>query len=204
MNRRHTLAPALLLAAGLALTACGTSGDDPKKPQAQDPAAVSVAVAVKYETAVNARDWRRVCELSTQQLRDGTVEQCMADSAPTTPTAAPSTTASATATFDPPRYADGSTMPPPKPKPTSSGPDRAKTGPVTVERGPVQVSAIGDYAAGYGVMVSFSVTWPNETSTVRTALRVVKEGGVWRVDQSEDVHDGDMVQGDPIVNALMW
>ncbi|MGW0121720.1 hypothetical protein [Streptomyces sp. NPDC003327] len=199
MKRRHT-APALLLAAGLALTGCGESADDAKQ---DDPAAAALAVARDYQSAALARDWRRACELSTTRLRRGTVEECAARHTRPTPTATATASASPTATSDPPTYADGSTMKP-LPKPTSTGPERASTGPVTPAGEPIQVPATADHPAGYGVMLTYTVTWPSETSTARKALRVVQESGTWRVDQREDVQDSDMAHGDPIRDALAW
>ncbi|MEV6332252.1 hypothetical protein [Streptomyces sp. NPDC051909] len=207
MNRRHALAPALLLAAGLALTGCSDTADDPKKKETADPAAAVLAVARDYQQAANADDWRRACELSTTRLRRGTVEQCatrLTRAPSATPTTNPSSTPSPSAsTYDPPTYADGSTMEPFPTRPTPSGPERASTGPVKTEGAPVDVPASGKHPAGIGVLLSYTVTWPTETSTVRTALRVVKEAGVWRVDQSEDVQDGDAAHGDPIRDALV-
>ncbi|MFE1384238.1 hypothetical protein ACFW6S_35370 [Streptomyces sp. NPDC058740] len=205
MNRRHATTPALLLAAGLALTGCSDTADDHKKAQTQDPAAAVIAVARSYQQAAIADDWRRACELSTTRLRRGTVEQCAArltltpSATPTAPTTSPSPSKS----YEPPTYADGSTMDPFPTKPTPSGPETASTGPVTVEGVPVDVPASGQHPAGLGVLFSYTVTWPSETSTVRMALRVVKEAGVWRVDQSEDVQDGDAAHGDPIRDALL-
>ncbi|MFD7978767.1 hypothetical protein [Streptomyces sp. NPDC059071] len=204
MNRRHTAAPALLLAAGLALAGCSDTADDAKKKQ--DPAAAALAVARDYQQATLADDWRRACELSTTRLRRGTVEQCAARHTPTataTPTT-PSSSASVSpsATYEPPTYADGSTLQPSPSKTATPGPERASTGPITTEGAPVQVPAAGDHPAGWGVLLTYTVTWPSETSTARKALRVVQEGGAWRVDQREDVHDDDVAHGDPIHDAL--
>ncbi|MFE7412717.1 hypothetical protein [Streptomyces laurentii] len=202
MTRRHAAVPALLLAAGLALTGCSTPPDnDAKKtgPSA-DPAAAALAVARDYQKATLALDWRRACELSTTRLRGGTVEQCTARHTPDpTPTATPSPTA--TATFEPPTYADGSTARP-RPTKTTAGPERASTGPVTPSGAPVEVPAAGEHPAGWGVMLTYTVTWPTSTSTARKALRVVQEDTEWRVEQREDVQDSDLQHGDPVRDAL--
>ncbi|MFG3041857.1 hypothetical protein ACGFYZ_33650 [Streptomyces sp. NPDC048330] len=202
MKRHHATAPALLLAAGLALTGCGGNADDAKQ---DDPAAAALAVARDYQSASLARDWRRACELSTVRLRRGTVQECAARNIGPTPaaTATPTASPSPTETFDPPTYADGSTMKP-RPKPTTSGPDRASIGPVTPEGQPIEIAAYGDHPAGYGVMFSYTVTWPSETTIARTTVRIVQESGAWRVDQHEDVQDSDMAHGDPIRDTLNW
>ncbi|MFF0561491.1 hypothetical protein [Streptomyces sp. NPDC004266] len=202
MKRRHATAPALLLAAGVVLTGCGESADDAKQ---DDPAAAALAVARDYQSAANTLDWHRACELSTIRLRRGTIEECAGRNIGPAPTATapPTASASPTKTFDPPTYADGSTMQP-LTRPTPSGPDRASTGPVTPEGEPIEISAYGDHPAGYGVMLSYTVTWPSETTTARQTLRVVQEAGEWRVDQYEDVQDNDMAHGDPIRDTLNW
>jgi hypothetical protein len=73
---------------------------------------------------------------------------------------------------------------------------------VVVQGDPVKVPASEDHPAGYGVLVTYTVTWPDSTSTARRALRLVAEGDAWRVDQREDVQDGDMGRGDPVTAAL--
>ncbi|MFF0052590.1 hypothetical protein [Streptomyces sp. NPDC005498] len=205
---RRTATPAvLLLAAGLALAGCSggdSGGDDPKKKE-KDPAAAAVAVARDYQKAANALDWRRACELSTAALRRGTVDQCAARNiGPETATPTPSAPASEspTASVSPPTYADGSTPDALPSKSTAPGPDRASTGPVTAQGAPVKVPASAGHPAGYGVLLTYTVTWPDDTSTARKALRLVEEGGTWRVDQREDVQDGDMGHGDPATAAL--
>jgi hypothetical protein len=203
---RRTAAPAvLLLAVGLALTGCSDSGDDAGKGDAtptKDPTAAAVAVAKEYQEAANRLDWRRACELSTKALRRGTVDQCAARNiGPETATPSAPASESPTATFSPPTYADGST-PEPIESTSASGPERAETGPVVVQGDPVKVPASEDHPAGYGVLVTYTVTWPDSTSTARRALRLVAEGDAWRVDQREDVQDGDMGRGDPVTAAL--
>ncbi|MFF6835272.1 hypothetical protein ACFY84_25935 [Streptomyces sp. NPDC012438] len=203
MKRHHVTLTAPLLAAGLTLTGCGESTDDAKK---QDgPAGAVLAVAIEHQRAANALDWKRVCELRTVRMRRGTVEECAARNIGPAPTNTPSASASAspTETFDPPRYADGSTVPP-LPKPTMTGPDRASLGPVTPEGPPIEISAYGDHPAGYGVLLTYTVTWPDETSTARKSVRVIQEEGEWRVDQREDVGDKAMAHGDPIRDTLNW
>jgi hypothetical protein len=205
---RRTAAPALLIAAGLALAGCsgdGSKDDDAGGAKKKDPAAAALAVAKEYQQAANALDWRRACELSTAALRRGSVDQCAARNVgPETATPTPSAPASEspTATVSPPTYADGSTPDALPSKTATTGPDRASTGPVTASGKPVKVPAAGDHPAGYGVLLTYTVTWPDDTSTSRKAVRVVPVGGAWRVDQREDVQDGDMGHGDPITAAL--
>ncbi|MDR3081862.1 MAG: hypothetical protein LBV60_13220 [Streptomyces sp.] len=202
MTRHHAAVPALLLAAGLALTGCSTPPDsDAKKTeQPADPAAAALKVARDYQNATLALDWRRACELSTTRLRGGTVDECTARHTPKpTPTTTPTPTA--TETFEPPTYADGSTARPLPSKTTAPGPERASTGPVTPSGAPVEVPAAGDHPAGWGVLLTYTVTWPTSTSTARKALRVVQEDG-WRIEQREDVQDSDLQHGDPVRDAL--
>ncbi|MFI8829019.1 hypothetical protein [Streptomyces sp. NPDC053431] len=202
MTRHPSItALALLFAVGLALAGCSKTTNDANK---EDPAAAAVAIAREYQQAALAQDWRKMCELRTERMRYGTVEQCTADNTPSSEAATRSTptSASPTTTFDPPTYADASTMPPLPSKTAASGPDRASTGPVKTEGTPIEVPAAGEHPAGWGVMLTYIVTWPSQTTTSRKALRVVQEAGMWRVDQHEDVQDGDMVQGNPIRNSL--
>ncbi|MGW6569962.1 hypothetical protein [Streptomyces sp. NPDC054975] len=204
--KRHAAVPALLVAAGLALAGCsGEPADDAPKTEKKDPAAAALTVAREYQQATNRLDWRRACELSTERLRDGSVEECAGRNVgPATATPTPSAPASASPSpsFSPPTYADGSTMQPLPPKTSAPGPDRASTGPVKPEGAAVKVPASGDHPAGWGVLLTYSVTWPDSTSTARKAVRVVEEKGAWRVDQREDVQDGDMTHGDPVRDAL--
>lgn len=215
MTRRHVPATALLLAAGLALAGCSGKGADPDPKKPAEPAAAALAVAREYQEAALRLDWHRACELSTAAKRSGTVEECAgrnigpspspsaADSA--SPSAAPSPSPSDDGwgwSASPSTRADGSTVQPRATKSKTPGPDRASTGPLTLEGEPVSVVAIGNHPAGFGVMFSYAVIWPTETSTARKALRVVEEGGQWLVDQREDVKDTDISHGDPVRAAL--
>ncbi|MFF6984263.1 hypothetical protein ACFZAV_42875 [Streptomyces sp. NPDC008343] len=203
---RRTAVPALLLTAGLALAGCsgdGSKDDDAGGKKTTDPAAAALAVAKEYQQAANALDWRRACELSTAALRRGSVDECAARNVgPATATPSAPASESPTATVSPPTYADGSTPDALPSKTAATGPDRASTGPVTASGRPVNVPAAGDHPAGYGFLLTYTVTWPDDTSTSRKAVRVVEEGGAWRVDQREDVQDGDMGHGDPVTAAL--
>ncbi|MGW2672366.1 hypothetical protein ACWC5F_30485 [Streptomyces sp. NPDC001272] len=204
--KRHHLVPALLLA-GLALAGCSAdpAAQDPKKPEA-DPAAAAVAVAREYQEAAMRLDWHRACELSTAAKRRGTVEECAGRNIGPSPSPSAEQSPSASATpsdeWSPLVRADGSTVQPKARKTTSPGPDRASLGPLTQEGQPVQVPAIGNHPAGWGVMFSYAVVWPTETSTARVSVRVVEEGGAWRVDQREDVKDSDISHGNPARDAL--
>ncbi|MGW3377411.1 hypothetical protein [Streptomyces hydrogenans] len=190
---------ALLLTAGLALAGCSTPADDDAKKN--DPVADATAVAVAYKEAALALDWPKACELSTPRLRRGTVQEC-ADRHPTPAASTPTPSPTRTRATAPPTYADGGAIPTLTPR-TPSGPERATTGPVTVQGAAVDVAAAGDHPAGYGVLLTHTVTWPGKpASTSRTALRVVAEGDTWRIDQHEDIQDGDMRGGDPIRAAL--
>ncbi|MFF9908795.1 hypothetical protein ACF1HU_35945 [Streptomyces olivaceus] len=198
--KRHALT---LLVAGLALTACtGEAADDDAKQK--DPSAAARAVAREYQQAANVQEWRTACRLSTAALRRAMTEQCAPRSSePTTTAPTPSAPASPspTASDSPPTYADGSTMKPLPSKTRAPGPDRASTGPIKTGK-PVKVPAVDDHPAGYGVLVTYTVSWPTDTSTSRKALRVVQQGGGWRIDQHEDVHDGDLGHGDPVPAIL--
>jgi hypothetical protein len=151
-----------------------------------------------YQEAHNARDWRAVCARSSHRLRDGSVGECAARHE----LPAPSPTRSEPSPSQkPPTYADGST---PEPAASSSptGPERAKTGAISAG-GLVQVPAVGRHPTGYGVEVTYIVTWPGqEATTTRRALRLVREDGAWRVDQHEEIQKGDLGYDSPVLTAL--
>ncbi|MGW2227457.1 hypothetical protein [Streptomyces formicae] len=191
---------ALLLTAGvLALAGCSSSSEDKaggKKPA--DPTEAVLKVARSYQEAKNRQDWRDWCAMSSPRLRGGTVAACVTENTPSSPSATPE---EPSPTFSPPTYADGST-PKPRTRPSSSGPERADTGPVTASD-VVTVPAAEDHPAGYGVLITYTVKWPGkEATTTRRALRLVDDGGAWLVDQHEDVQEGDMGHGSPVRTAL--
>ncbi|WP_432158062.1 hypothetical protein [Streptomyces sp. bgisy153] len=152
-----------------------------------------------YQSAVNSDDWAKACGLRTERYRHGSVKECVADNAPKTQSPEPTPTESDE--FPPLRRADGSVVPG-KSTPSATGPDRAKTGTVKASS-PQSVPAIGDHPAGTGVLVEYSVTWPDSTTTSRKALRVVRQGDTWLVDQSEDIAASDDAHGNPVRDALM-
>ncbi|MEW2310656.1 hypothetical protein AB0918_18780 [Streptomyces sp. NPDC006864] len=196
MNPRLTrlLVPLLLTAAG----AAGCS-DNPGKTGTPAPGpdlAAVVAAARDHQAAALEPDWTRACGLRTERLRRGSVKDCADRN--TAPTAAKE---SAVPPTGGPVYDDGSTaLPQPSRTP---GPDRADTGPVRSEGDPVAVPAQGDHPAGYGVLLSYTVTWPGKPASIsRRAVRVVREGDAWRVDQYETVQPSDMAHSDPVRDAL--
>ncbi|MGO4420523.1 hypothetical protein AB4Z54_17800 [Streptomyces sp. MCAF7] len=206
MTRQATIT-AGLIAAGLLLAGCASSDDqDKKESKPTEPKAAVLKAARTYQEAANRLDWRTACTFSSRRLRDGTVAECAdRNVGPASPTPSQTTTASESASpspsVSPPTYADGST-PDPLPSRTSTGPDRATLGPVTAG-GIVKVPAVGDHPAGYGVLITYTVHWPGKpAATTRRALRLVSDGGAWRVDQHEDVQDGDMGHGSPVLAAL--
>ncbi|MFJ4778309.1 hypothetical protein [Streptomyces sp. NPDC088762] len=72
---------------------------------------------------------------------------------------------------------------------SSSGPEAGRSKASDV----VEVPAVGKHLAGYGVLVTFA--WPkNPHETQRVALRMVEEGGSWKVDQREKVRPKDMAR----------
>ncbi|MGI5353616.1 hypothetical protein ACQEU8_36390 [Streptomyces sp. CA-250714] len=163
-----------------------------------DATAAAVQVARTYQIAVNGDDWTKACGLRTERYRHGSVKECVVDNAPKTESPEPTPTESE---FPPLRRADGSVVPG-KSTPSATGPDRAKTGTVKAST-PQSVPAIGDHPAGTGVLVEYSVTWPDSTTTSRKALRVVRQGGTWLVDQAEDIAESDEAHGNPVRDALM-
>ncbi|GHH56213.1 hypothetical protein [Streptomyces candidus] len=210
MTRKTTAA---VLAAGvLALAGCSSGDDGGVKGSASNTSAggqlapeddALVKVATRYQEAANRLDWHTACSLSTSRMRDGTVEECAARFTVDEPRrAAPSELSSPSPSISPPTYADGST-PEPVASRTPTGPDRADTGPVSASD-VVEVPAVEDHPAGYGVLVTYTVQWPDKNATTtRSALRLVRHGGAWLVDQDEDVQEGDMVgHGSPVRAAL--
>lgn len=206
MMRKTTAAAALVTAGILAVAGCSSSSDDEGTKgkgsnggqQAPEDDAL-LKVAKRYQEAANSVDWRTACGLSSSRLRRGTVEECVDRNTPDAPAAEESSSPSPS--FEPPTYADGST-PEPIASNTPSGPERADTGPVTPSD-VVAVPAAGTHPAGYGVLVTYTVQWPGKDAfTTRHALRLVREGGAWVVDQHEEVQDGDMGHGSPVRAAL--
>lgn len=163
-----------------------------------DTTAAAVQTAQTYQSAVNGDDWAKACSLRTERYRHGSVKECVTDNAPKTESPEPSPTESDE--FPPLRRADGSVVSG-KPKPSATGPDKAETGTVKAS-GPESVPAIGDHPAGTGVLVEYTVTWPDSTTTSRKAVRVVQQGDTWLVDQSEDIAESDEAHGNPVRDAL--
>ncbi|MEU9237110.1 hypothetical protein [Streptomyces subrutilus] len=187
MSRYRTTTAALLLVSVLALTGCSESGGDDRK--SDDPKKAVAAVAKEWQEADHRGDYRRLCELSTAREKHGTMDQCIVFHGGATPQSS-SSAASSPSAPSAPSAASGSLAP--------SGPDGASTGPVTVEGDPVEVPAVGKHPAGWGVMVTFTVS----KTIDRYALRVVDEGGTWKVDQYTEVQGHEMSQGNPVLAAL--
>ncbi|GGU49979.1 hypothetical protein [Streptomyces violascens] len=197
------LAATLLLASGCSSHDSDRQDHGAPAPSASTPdtRAAVIQTARSYQEAALRQDWRAACGLSTARLRGGSVEDCIKASTASTPS--PGTSSTPTPEADPPRYADGST-PKPRATHTTGGPDRADTGPVTASAADlVKAPAAGDHPAGWGALVTYTVTWPGKPPTTsRNALRLVDEGGTWRVDQYEDVQAGDEGHGSPVLAAL--
>ncbi|MEU6467490.1 hypothetical protein [Streptomyces sp. NPDC046976] len=198
MMRSKTTTTAVLAAGMFALAGCSSSADHNSPKGTPDDTLVKVAT--RYQVAANSLDWRTACTLSTPGLRGGTVAQCAARNLPAS-SAGPSSRPTASPSAEPLRYADGST-PEPVESSTPTGPARGKTGPVRASD-VISVPEDEDHPAGYGVLVTFTVTWPEQSPTTeRRALRLVRDGGAWLIDQHEDVQDGDMGHGSPVRAAL--
>ncbi|MCX5426081.1 hypothetical protein [Streptomyces sp. NBC_00078] len=202
MKRSTTISTAaLVLAAGLLASGCSSGKDGKAEDKQEDPTAAVLKVARSYQEADNREDWAAACGMSSKRLRGGTVEECTAKHTPPSPTPTDEASSSPSPSFEPPTYADGST-PQPRASRTSSGPERADTGAVSASD-VVEVAAVEDHPAGYGVLVTYTYQWPDkDPETTRRALRLVDEGGSWVVDQHEDVQDGDMGHGSPVRAAL--
>ncbi|MFD3821841.1 hypothetical protein [Streptomyces sp. NPDC058625] len=201
MKRAVTAAVTAAAATALLIAGCssndeggkGTTGGDSNA----DATKAALQVAQKYQSAVNDEDWPTACRLRTERYRHGSVKECVANNQPKTESPEPTPSESE---FPPLRRADGSIVPG-KSTPSASGPDRAETGEVKASA-PQDVPAIGDHPAGTGVRVEYTVTWPDSTTTSRKALRVVRQGDRWLVDQSEDIAESDEAHGDPVRDAL--
>ncbi|MEV4506052.1 hypothetical protein [Streptomyces klenkii] len=168
--RRRTLELGAMVAVAALSAGCSSDRPDSKPDVEGGPAAAVTKAAVAYQDAVNARQWRRVCELRAPSLREGSVEECAkreeADDAP------------------PPTHSTASPS-------SAPGPERASTGPVKAELS-AEVPAIGAHPAGQGVLLSYTYTWPNETGIERWALRLVQQDGAWLVEQVEDAMRGEV------------
>ncbi|MCK7621759.1 hypothetical protein MUU72_01210 [Streptomyces sp. RS10V-4] len=204
---RAVVGPLAVAVAAVGLAGCSSGAGDAGRPdgagkqsgtQGSGTQVSAEAFARTYQKAVNGQDWQHACRMRTDRYRHGSVQACVADNTESTPSATPSPSESS----EPPlRRADGSIVPP-RPKPSTSGPDRAETGPVTAA-GEVPVPAIGEHPAGIGIGVQYTVTWPSGTTTTKKALRLVRQGGRWLVDQAEDVYPSDEAHGNPVRDALM-
>ncbi|MEV7659897.1 hypothetical protein AB0O39_37780 [Streptomyces anulatus] len=178
--RTAGLVAAVLLAAGCAADDQDVTGTE------QGPPPALYETARTYQEAAARGDWHTACAATSTRKQGGSLARCL-DSHPAP---GPGATADSSPPADPPRYADGST-PVPRERRTTGGPDRADTGPVSAT-GAQPVAASGDHPAGYAVLVAYSVQWPGKAATsTRRALRLVQEGGQWRVDQLADLHPGE-------------
>ncbi|MHA7957161.1 hypothetical protein ACX9I7_05310 [Streptomyces sp. L500] len=74
---------------------------------------------------------------------------------------------------------------------------------VVVEGTPETVPAIDRYLAGTGLMVTTTFTNSEGRHAERVALRMVKEGAAWLVEQDADIYDSEMRHADPVRDALM-
>ncbi|MFJ9935826.1 hypothetical protein ACIRSJ_22250 [Streptomyces virginiae] len=170
MTRRTTHVAALALAASLLAAGCSSSGEDGGDagglPAPKDPKAAAMAAAQTYMQAVKGQDWKTACPLESEGYRRGPVEQCIAS------------------------RTDGD----PSPSPSGSGPEPAGAGQFKASDA-VEVTAVGKHPAGLGVLVTPPETEPGKpTETERVALRLVEEGGSWKVDQRERVRPKDMAR----------
>ncbi|MEC4571292.1 hypothetical protein [Streptomyces virginiae] len=170
MTRRTTHVAALALAASLLAAGCSSSGEDGgdagSLPAPKDPKAAALEVARTYMEAAERGDWKTACPLKSQGLLNGTVEQCLAS------------------------RTDGD----PSPSQSGSGPEPAGATHFKASDA-VEVAAAGKHPAGFGVLVTPTSSEPGKpTETERVALRLVEEGGSWKVDQRERVRPKDMAR----------
>ncbi|MEV6677606.1 hypothetical protein AB0N09_12170 [Streptomyces erythrochromogenes] len=176
MTRRTTHVAALTLAASLLAAGCTSSGEDGEGSTfaPKDPKAAAMAAAQTYMEAAGRGDWKTACPLKSQGLLGGTVEQCIAS------------------------RTDGD----PSPSPSGSGPEPAGAAQFKASDA-VEVAAVGKHPAGFGVLVTQTGTEPGKPAeTERVALRLVEEGGSWKVDQRERVRPKDMAR-EPDMPALV-
>ncbi|MBT2482925.1 hypothetical protein [Streptomyces sp. ISL-94] len=168
MSLRTIHVAAVVLTASLAMAGCSSSSGEGAGSLfgPKDPKAAAMEVAATYMDAAKRDDWKTACPLESQGFLHGTVEQCVATNTEDE-TSAPA---------------------------SSGGPDRAEVGPSKASD-VVEVPAVGKHPAGYGVLVTYTYTWPGKpTETSRVALRLVEEGGSWRVDQRKEVRPKDMAR----------
>ncbi|MGP4001349.1 hypothetical protein [Streptomyces sp. 8N706] len=199
---RRAVTAVAVAAVVFVIAGCSSNAEGKKNPGAGGNGVKTQASAKEfartYQEALNDQDWRRACQMRTERYRHGTVHTCVNDNTEATPTASPSPSESS---GPPLRRADGSIIPPRK-TPSASGPDRAKTSRAKAG-GAVTVPAIGDRPAGTGVRVEYTLIWPNSTTTTKKALRLVKQGSGWLVDQAEEIFTSDEAHGNPVRDALM-
>ncbi|MDT0451415.1 hypothetical protein [Streptomyces hesseae] len=74
---------------------------------------------------------------------------------------------------------------------------------VVFEGTPETVPATDRYLAGTGLMVTTTFTNSEGRHAERVALRMVKEGATWLVEQDADIYDSEMRHADPVRDALM-
>lgn len=197
MKTSH-IAIATTALAALALAGCSGGTEKDSRPDGRKAA---VQTARTYQQAVNSHDWKKACTLKTERARFGSLQQCVKDHTEESPEPEPSE--SSTAPEDQPSYADGSSVPPmANPTPSEGSTGEASLSPVRTGD-VVKVPAVGKHPAGYGVEITFTYAHGDEApSTERDALRVVKAGKSWRVDQNATIHDTDQGHGSPVRTAL--
>ncbi|MGW0390856.1 hypothetical protein ACWDYJ_08125 [Streptomyces sp. NPDC003042] len=168
MSRRTIYVATVVLTASLAMAGCSSSsGEAAGSPFApKDPKAAAMEVARTYMDAAVRDDWKTACPLESQSYLSGTVEQCVAT------------------------HTDDETSAPE----AGSGPEPAGARQFKASDA-VEVVAVGKHPAGFGVLVTQTETEPGKpTETDRVALRLVEEGGSWKVDQRERVRSKDMAR----------
>ncbi|MGW1076034.1 hypothetical protein [Streptomyces sp. NPDC002537] len=179
-------------AAAVLLAVAGCSSQEETHSRVETPADTSktvMAVAVAYQQALMDHDWTRSCRMETPQERLGrTVQECVANNSPHH-SDAPSESADTAR----PSAREGTDK--------ESSNDPVSLGPVTAEP-PVDVPGNSEHPAGTGVMVMFTAEEKHRSRTYRYAIRLVRSGSSWQVDQRETVFDSDIAHGDPVRAAL--